>query len=78
MAVIWLFYKVYLSNIKSAFTRSVVTDRYKQLDISDESIKLEHKSDEEMEGGERSTRRPESKEVGMAEIERRRQQHDSI
>ncbi len=77
MLVIWLFYKVYLVNVKSAFTRSIVSDRYKELDVSDESVRLDTKKslEEDFEGGEQ---RPVSKEVGMAEVERRRQQHDSI
>ena len=37
MVVIWLFYKVYLVNIQAAFTRSIVSDRYKQLGYSDKA-----------------------------------------
>lgn len=40
MIVIYFFYKIYLNNVKAAFTQSIIGDKYKDLNHSEESIKL--------------------------------------
>lgn len=78
MLVIYAFYKIYIANVKAAFTQNIVTDRYRDLNVSESSIDLDSKhaetekrllDDEEMEGGD--SERPISKEVGFKDIERR-------
>ena len=80
MIVIWVFYKIYVSTLQSAFTQEIVSDKYKALDTSqdvkmkDDDVNSEQErmkllSQEDMEGGEGD--RPESKEVHLVDIERR-------
>jgi len=85
MLFIYIFYRIYVHNIASAFTYNLVTERYRELEKEkplDTTKKIPEKSpllDKSMktckEGGEEDEEmmfgRPLSREVSMLEIERR-------
>ena len=78
MLVIYFFYKIYVSSIAAAFTQEIVSDKYKDLDVSvpmdddkedlgSDQDRVKLLSEEDHEGGEED--RPESKEVHLVDIE---------
>ena len=78
MLVIYFFYKIYVSSIAAAFTQEIVSDKYKDLDVSvpmdddkedlgSDQDRVKLLSEEDHEGGEED--RPQSKEVHLVDIE---------